>query len=104
MFIENLDPEKTTKILNSNRLRPGLSWQTSIEFEKYNYKYFEHEERIKFYTSTKQKIYEATENIKCKKENRKKEREAILKNMELYGLIKINRGSQPRCDKPERIV
>lgn len=104
MFIENLDANKTINILNNNRLRPGISWQTSSEFEKSNYKYFSDEERIKFYESTKEKINEATENAICKKVKRKKEREAILKNMEIYGLIKINRGNQPRCDKAETIT
>lgn len=104
VFIENLDPEKTIKILNNNRLRPSLSWQTSNEFEKNNYRIFELADRIKFYENTKEKIYEATENIKSRKEKRKKEREAILKNMELYGLIKINRGNQSRCAKPETIT
>jgi len=104
LFIENLDSEKTTNILNKKRLRPGLSWQTCNEFEENNRKHFEQADRIKFYESTKEKINEALKNIECKKERRKKEREAILKNMELYGLIQINRGSQPRRDKPETIT
>ena len=104
VFIENLDAKKTENILNNNRLRPGISWLTASEFEKTNYKYFKTEERIKFYESTKEKINEATANVICKKVKRKKEREAILKNMELYGLIKINRGNQPRCSKAETIT
>lgn len=98
------DFKKVTKILNENRLRQQLNWQTSQDFEENNFIQITEERRRDFYEKTKQSVESATNGIKNAYKKRKIERDEILKMMQMHSLIKITRGNQLRQIKAERIA
>lgn len=104
VFNEFFDAEKTTNILNNNRLRGSLSWRSVTEFEKANFKEITLKERIEFFNETKQNIKKGLVGITNAKEKRKIERRAILNTMEAFGLATIIKGHPPAKSKAERIT
>ena len=104
VFNEFFDEEKTTNVLNENRLRASLSWRTATEFEKANFKEISLKERIEFFNETKQNIKKELFGITNAKEKRKIERRAILNTMEAFGLATIIKGHPPAKSKAERIT
>lgn len=84
--------ESAGKILNKNRLRASFLFKTSDEMDEELVSSYAEEVRERFYASCKERLSAECAGIKNGRSRRLQERKVILKMLEQFDLIKINRG------------
>jgi transposase InsO family protein len=98
---EGFAPLEACHILNKNRRRQKIGYQTSTEFNDKNFQTNTIEKRSEFYEAAKQAIKKAQLGTGSVLNKRKAEREAIFQTMERFDLITRTRGGLPYPFRPE---
>lgn len=96
--------DEACHILNNNRRRQKLNWQTPAQVEQQSLKLYTKDERTKFYNAASAAKETALLGIITAKEKRKAEREAIFQTMESFSLITRLTGQSTPYTKPEVIA
>jgi len=104
LLLDGISAADACDILNKNRLREKLGWQTSDAVNQNKFKPVTEDERTIFYNSARTAIDLAMKDKKSACEKRKAEREAIFQTLESFSLITRTQGRSTHPFKAERIT
>lgn len=91
----------STRALNGNRLRATLGLKTADEIDDRTNVHYTESIRARFYSACCNRIQAAVMNASSARGRRSAEREAILRTMEDFGLLKREQGGRPITRKAE---